>query len=154
MKELKDLAKGYRKLAAEAIYPGLPYSKYKRAPKSPLPENPNGQGSRAFSTGNLLTKFISSPYNSLDNIARKTDKGYELVLEVGPDGADYGRYVHYGTVKMDRRPFAEVAADDTATKGRFGNLLDTFMESTMDTMVNKEMNTMEDFYKKAGWKIS
>jgi len=154
MKELKDLSKGYRKLAAEAIYPGLPFSSYKRSPNSDLPENPSGQESRAFASGNLLTQFISSPYNSLDNIGRKTDKGYELVVEVGPKGAEYGRYVHYGTVKMDRRPFAEIAADDKATKGRFGNLLDTFMESTMDNMVNKEMDTMEDFYKKAGWKIT
>jgi len=154
MKELKDLAKGYRKLAAEAIYPGLPFPSYKRAPNSPLPENPSGQGSRAFATGNLLTKFITSPYNALENIARKTDKGYELVLEVGPKEAEYGRYVHYGTVKMLRRPFAEIAADDTATNGRFGQLLDNFMQAEMDSMVNKKMDTMEDFYKKAGWKIT
>jgi len=87
MKELKDLAKGYRKLAAEAIYPGLPYSKYKRAPKSPLPENPNGQGSRAFSTGNLLTKFISSPQNAIDKIASKVGDGYQIVVQIAPDGS-------------------------------------------------------------------
>lgn len=150
MKELKDLAKGYRKLAAEAIYPGLPYTKYKRAPKSPLPENPNGQGSRAFASGNLLTKFISSPQNALDKIASKVGDGYQLVVQIAPDGAEYGRWVHYGTTRMIERPFAEIAAEDR----RFVQMLDEFMETETEKKVDGEVKKLDDLFNKAGFKIS
>lgn len=150
MKELKDLAKGYRKLAAEAIYPGLPYTKYKRAPESPLPENPNGQGSRAFASGNLLTKFISSPQNAIDKIASKVGDGYQLVVQVAPDGAEYGRWVHYGTTRMIERPFAEIAAEDR----RFVQMLDEFMETETEKKVDGEVKKLDDLFNKAGFKIS
>ena len=150
MKELKDLAKGYRKLAAEAIYPGLPYSKYHRAPKSKLPENPSGQGSRAFSTGNLLTQFISSPENDINKIGAKVGDGYQLVVNIAPKGAEYGRWVHYGTRRMIARPFAEIAADTD----KFKQLLDEFMQTETEKMVDGELQKLDDSFNKAGWKIS
>lgn len=150
MKDLKDLAKGYRKLAAEAIYPGLPFSKYKRAPKSPLPENPSGQGSRAFASGNLLTKFITSPQNDINKIASKIGNGYQIVVNVAPEGAEYGRWVHYGTRRMIERPFAEIAADSD----RFKQLLDGFMETESEKNVDGEIQKLDDMFNKAGFKVT
>ena len=150
MKELKDLAKGYRKLAAEAIYPGLPYSKYKRSLNSQLPPNPSGQGSRAFASGNLLTKFISSPENDINKIGAKIGNGYQLVVNVAPKGAEYGRWVHYGTRRMIARPFAEIAANTD----RFQQLLDEFMQTETEKMVEGELEKLDDSFNKAGWKIS
>lgn len=150
MKELKDLAKQYRKSAAEAIYPGLPYPKYKRAPKSPLPPNPSGQGSRAFASGNLLTKFITSPQNALESIASKIGNGYQIVVNVAPDGAEYGRWVHYGTRRMIARPFAEIAAEEP----KFLQLLDEFMQTESEKMIDGELEKLDDIFNKAGWKIT
>jgi len=150
MKELKDLAKQYRKSAAEAIYPGLPYPKYKRAPKSLLPENPSGQGSRAFSTGNLLTKFITSPQNAIDSIASKIGNGYQIVVNVAPDGAEYGRWVHFGTRRMMARPFAELAASEP----KFVQALDEFMQAESEKVVDGELEKIDDMFNKAGWKIT
>ena len=150
MKDLKDLAKGYRKLVGEAIYPGLPYAKYQRSPNSPLPPNPSGQGSRAFATGNLLTKFISSPENDITKIGAKIGDGYQLVVNIAPTGAEYGRWVHYGTRRMIARPFAEIAAGTD----RFKQLLDEFMQTETEKMVEGELEKLDDIYNKAGWKIT
>lgn len=150
MKTLQDLAKQYRKSASEAIYPGLPYSQYQRAPKSPLPPNPPNQGSRAFSTGNLLTKFISSPQNAIESIASKIGNGYQIVVNVAPEGAEYGRWVHYGTRKMKARPFAEIAA----TEPKFLAVMDEFMQSESEKMIDGEMEKLDETFNKAGWKIT
>ena len=150
MKTLQDLAKQYRKSAAEAIYPGLPYSKYKRAPKSTLPENPSGQGSRAFATGNLLTKFITSPQNAIDKIAAKIQNGYQIVVNVAPEGAEYGRWVHFGTTRMIERPFAEIATNEP----KFQATLNEFMEGESEKMVDGEIEKLDDMFNKAGFTIS
>ncbi len=88
MKTLQDVAKSFKKAAGKAIYPGVSYSGYKTGT------------SKAFKTGNLLSKFVTSPQNAPNQIGRKTINGFELVLEIGPQGAEYGTYVHYGTSKM------------------------------------------------------
>ena len=150
MKTLKDLAKVYRKSAAEAIYPGLPYPSYKRAPNSPLPENPSGQGSRAFATGNLLTKFITSPQNAINNIASKIGNGYQIVVNVAPEGAEYGRWVHFGTTRMLKRPFAEIATNEP----KFVNALNEFMEGESDKMVEGEIEQLDDMFNKAGFTVT
>lgn len=150
MKELKDLAKQYRKSAAEAIYPGLPYPKYQRSPNSLLPSNPPGQGSRSFATGNLLTKFISSPQNAIDAIASKIGKGYQLVLNVAPEGADYGRWVHFGTRRMLARPFAEIATNEP----KFQAALDTFLVAESEKQVQGQLETWDDMFNKAGFKVT
>jgi len=133
MEELLNLAKGYKKLVGEAIYPGMPYPSYKRSPNSKLKENPAGQGSRAFATGNLLSKFISSPRNAPSAIAREIQSGVELVVDIAPKGATYGKYVHYGTSKMLKRPYAEVAVDDQ----RFKDLLDNFIKPKQDQIAQQ-----------------
>lgn len=150
MEELRKLAKGYRKLAAEAIYPGMPFSSYKRSPNSELPENPQGQESRAFASGNLLTQFISSPENSIDKIASKVKDGYQIVVNIAPKGAEYGRWVHYGTRRMLKRPFAEIAVDSP----KFQPILDEFMRAETDKMVDGEIKKLDDMFNKAGFKVS
>ena len=69
MTTLQDVAKQYRKSAAQALYPGLPYSGYKTG------------SSRAFKTGNLLTKFLTSPNNDITRIGAKIKNGYQLVVD-------------------------------------------------------------------------
>ena len=59
MKTLQDVAKSFRKAAGKAIYPGVPYSGYKTGT------------SKAFRTGNLLAKFVSSPNNAPNQIVRE-----------------------------------------------------------------------------------
>ena len=95
MKTLQDVAKSFKKAAGKAIYPGMPYSGYKTGT------------SKAFKTGNLLSKFVSSPLNAPNTIGKKIINGYQFILQVGPQGAEYGTYVHYGTSKMSKRPYAE-----------------------------------------------
>jgi hypothetical protein len=150
MKTLQDLAKQYRKSAAEAIFPGLPYPSYRRSPNSLLKENPSGQGSRAFATGNLLTKFITSPQNAFDTIGRKIVNGFELVLDVSPSGAEYGKYVHFGTSRMLKRPFAEIGSEEP----KFQSVLDEFLEGQSDEYVAEEVSQMDNMFKKAGFTIS
>ena len=138
MKTLQDVAKSFKKAAGKAIYPGVSYSGYKTG------------SSKAFKTGKLLSKFVTSPYNNPNNIGRKTKNGFEFVLEVGPDGATYGRYVHYGTVKMKKRPFAELATQDK----EFQSVLNEFLGNEVDEFVQEEMEVFEDYFKKAGFTIS
>lgn len=151
MKTLQDVAKQYRKSAAKAIYPGLPYSKYRRAMNSPLPPNPGGQGSRAFQTGNLLTKFISSPQNQLNVIGSKIQSGYQFVLDIAPTGAEYGRWVHYGTRRMIARPFAEIGIEEDPD---FDTVLDEFLLTETEKMVEGELEQLDDMFNKAGFKVS
>ena len=135
---LQDVAKQFRKSAGQAIYPGIPYSGYKT------------RSSKAFKTGNLLSKFVSSPNNQPNQIGRKTINGFELVLEVGPQGAEYGTYVHYGTSKMKKRPYAELATEDK----RFNDVLDEFLGEEVDEMVLEEIGAMDALFRTAGFSVS
>ena len=138
MKTLEDVAKSFRKAAGKAIYPGVPYSGYKTG------------SSKAFKTGNLLSKFVSSPNNAPNQIGRKTITGFELVLEIGPRGAEYGTYVHYGTSKMSKRPYAELATQDP----EFNKVLDEFLGGEIDEMVLDELGAMDAQFRTAGFEIS
>jgi hypothetical protein len=150
MKTLQDVAKVLRKEASKAIYPGVKYERYKRSPKSKLKANPTGQESRAFAKGNLLTKFISSPQNALNRIGSKVKNGYQFVLTVSPEGASYGRWVHYGTTKMDARPFAELGAESK----EFRDALDELMEGDVEATVETLFTNLDNELGKAGFKIS
>jgi hypothetical protein len=141
MKTLQDVALSFKQAAGRAIYPGISSSlvKFRTAPNS-----------RAFKTGNLLTKFVTSPLNTPNNIAKKTINGFELTIEVGPDGAEYGKYVHYGTSKMGARPFAEMATQDD----RFKAELDEFLGDEVDKVVQEFLGPMDSQWKDAGFSVS
>lgn len=116
MAELIDVAKVWKKKSAQAIYPGIdsPLAKFtgKRILK-------NFRKSTAFRTGNLLTKFVQS---NADNaiIATKIRSAeffsYEMVLDISPTGAEYGKWVHNGTKKMGERPYAAIGAAEPEVK--------------------------------------
>lgn len=138
MKTLQDVAKAYKQAAGKAIYPGVAYSGYKTGT------------SKAFKTGNLLTSFVTSPNNTPNRIGRKTITGFELILEVGPDKAEYGKYVHYGTYKMQSRPFAELATNDTT----FQATLDEYLSQEVGNFVEEYLGAMDSEWKTAGFEVS
>ncbi len=150
MKTLKDVSKQYRKSAAKAIYPGVSYPRYRRSSKSKLRPNPQGQESRAFQTGNLLTKFIQSPQNSIDKIGSKIQDGFQIVINIAPNGADYGRWVHNGTTRMIARPFGELATEDPD----FQEVLDEFLLTQVDVYVDGELDMLDTAFNKAGFSVS
>lgn len=142
MKTLQDVAKSFRKAAGKAIYPGVPYSGYKTG------------SSKAFKTGNLLSKFVSSPNNAPNQIVRenKLTKGvqFTFVLDIAPTGAEYGQYVHYGTSKMKARPFASIGAEDK----QFQIELGLFLEDLAGEFVQDELDAFDTQFKKAGFTIT
>jgi hypothetical protein len=138
MKTLQDVAKSFKKAAGKAIYPGVSYTSYKTGT------------SKAFKTGNLLSKFVSDPNNNANKIGRKTINGFELVLTVGPQGAEYGTYVHFGTRKMGERPFAELASQDT----NFQTELGLYLSETAGDFVEDYIGSMDSEWKKAGFEVS
>ena len=138
MKTLQDVAKQYKKSAAQAIYPGFPYSGYQKT-----------RSSRAFKTGNLLTQFVRA--NADDTaIARKIVNGYEFTLDVAPKGAEYGRFVHFGTSKMQARPFAEIGAEDK----KFRDVLEEFIQQEVGEMLQIEVSVITQNFQRAGFQIS
>jgi hypothetical protein len=138
MKTLKDVGKVYRKEIGRAIYPGVPYSKYKT------------RTSRAFKTGNLLTQILKSPQNDIGRIGSKVKGGYQFIVRVAPDGAEYGRWVHYGTRRMGARPFAEIAIESKP----FRDALNELLLDDMDGMVQPLFDAFDNELGKAGFKIS
>jgi len=138
MKTLQDVAKQYKKSAAQAIYPGFPYSPYQKT-----------RSSRAFKTGNLLTQFVRA--NADDTtISRKIVNGYEFTLNVAPTGAEYGRFVHFGTSKMQARPFAEIGAEDK----KFRDVLEEFIQQEVGDMLQNEVDVITQNFQRAGFQIS
>lgn len=143
MKTIQDVAKSFKKAAGKAIYPGVSYTSYKTGT------------SKAFKTGNLLSKFVTSPQNQPNRIARQLFSGpngisYTLVLEVAPQGAEYGAYVHYGTSKMGERPFAELGANDNT----FNQTLNEFLSDKIDVVVDGYIGQMDSNFKEAGFTVS
>ena len=135
MKTLQDVAKVFRKKAAEAIYPGLRYK---------------GKNSKAFKTGNLLTKFITDPRNAFNNIPKQVgDNTFVFEVQIAPAGAYYGRWVHNGTQKMNARPFAEISIEQPEVKKVF----EEFIETHVDEFMGKEMETYRRNLLKAGFKM-
>lgn len=136
MKTLQDVAKQYKKSAAQAIYPGFPYSPYQKT-----------RSSRAFKTGNLLTQFVRANDAA---IVTQIVNGYEFTLNVAPPGAEYGSFVHFGTSKMQARPFAEIGAEDK----KFRDVLDEFIQQEVGKMLDTESSIMRQNFQRAGFQIS
>jgi HK97 gp10 family phage protein len=88
---------------------------------------------KAYKTGNLFRKIGSE--NPVGRMIRETKTSAEIVLDYGPRGALYGRYVHDGTRKMKARPFALQAYDDP----NFQRILDKYIETTFVDSAIKEL---------------
>jgi len=112
-KSLKDVAKVYKDKALQAINPGVPYRTYKTG------------SSKAYKSGKLFSSIASE--NRISNIFRK-DKNTEQIVfsfDIAPSAAPYGKYVHNGTYKMRKRPFAEIAAESPEFKAALDQYINT-----------------------------
>lgn len=142
---LQDLAAGYKSLVGRAIYPGIPY---KSSPTARF------KSSKAFKTGKLLRSFVTDPSNNPNRIGRKVINGYELVLNIAPKDAPYGSYVHFGTNKMEARPFAEIALEEPVLATQFQKLLDEFISDKIDEQLEGEIKSIDEKFAKAGFSVS
>jgi len=106
MKNFKDVAKVYKDKAISAINPGVPYS-YKTG------------SSKAFKTGNMLRQVSGA--NRIETMIREDKKG-KVTFTFDFSTPNYAKYVHYGTknkngsVRMGKRPFAQIAAQSPEFK--------------------------------------
>lgn len=101
MKTLKDVAKVYKDTALRAINPGVPYS-YKTG------------SSKAFKTGNMFRQVAGA--NRIDTMFREDKRTGKITFTFNFSSPDYAKYVHYGTKKMGKRPFAQIAAQSPEFK--------------------------------------
>ena len=94
----------------------------------------------AYKTGNLMNTVYS--YNTPDRMLKstKTKKGTSIKIETpkvyitlnyAPPGAEYGKFVEEGTVKMKKRPFAEEAANDPLLKRQIDNAVNGIIQTTV-----------------------
>jgi hypothetical protein len=131
MKTLKDIAGLYKSLVQNKLTSGP---------------------TRAYKTGNLYNRISS--FNKAENMVSELKSGkskkYIITINIAPDGAIYGKYVHDGTVYMLPRPFAEVAANDPQMSKAVSELVKTDVGLTIDVM-NKQMN---EKFREAGFKIT
>lgn len=133
MAELIDIAKKWKQKSAQAIYPGFPYPQYKTG------------SSRAFKTGNLLRRFVTA--NADNGIISTKIMGnnfirHELILDVSPDGAEYGIWVHNGTRKMGARPYARIGAEDAEVK----SVIKEFMNGVASAELEKYKNILNPIF--------
>ena len=124
MAELIDIARTWKKKAAGAIYPGVdsPLAKFKgkRSIK-------NFKQSTAFKTGNLLRQFVRKNSDAAilaTKIVSSNFFRYEMILDIAPDGAKYGEFVHNGTSKMGERPYALIGGQDREVQSLIKEFLD------------------------------
>jgi len=137
-KSLNDLAIKYRDSALNAINPGVPYSTYKKTGKS-----------KAYKTGNLYKQVLKQ--NTPQTMVKPFgEDGFQIILNVSPDGATYGQYVHYGTSKMDKRPFGQLALDDP----EFMQLFEKVLGEKVEDKVDEYINEMDKEFEKSGFKVS
>ena len=136
-KSLNDLAIKYRDSALDAINPGVPYSKYKT------------KTSKAYKTGNLYNRVAQS--NTPQTMVKPFgEDGFQIVLNVAPNGADYGSYVHYGTKNMKKRPFGQLGLENP----EFAQLFEKVVGEKVDEKVEEYMDTIDDQFKKSGFTVS
>jgi hypothetical protein len=137
-KTLKDLAKVYKDKALQAVNPGVPYKQYKTG------------SSKAYKTGRLFSSLAAD--NRIGTMFvkdKKTDK-VTFTFKVAPSGAPYGKYVNYGTYKMKKRPFAEIAAESPEFKLALDQYINTnVVAGKLDAFFDNINEQME----KAGVKV-
>jgi len=138
MKTLKDVAKVYLGEVLRTINPGVPYNSYKQG------------SSRAYDTGNLFNRIAGS--NQINNIGKlgKDKKSFTLNIDIAPNGAVYGQYVHNGTYKMRKRPFAQIAAESPAVK----QAIDDYMNGVVEAEVQIQFDMLDKRFSQAGFTVS
>ena len=99
----------------------------------------------AYKTGNLFNTVGS--FNTTDKMLKSTStkKGNKIKIETpkvfitldyAPTGAEYGKFVHDGTYKMKKRPFAEEAANDPLLKRQIHNAVNGIIQTTIINAVD------------------
>lgn len=136
-KSLKDVASVFQTKALQAINPGVPYKSYKTG------------SSKAYKNGRLQSSIASS--NTIDRMIGESKDKFTFTFNISPQGAPYGKYVHNGTYKMGKRPFAEIAAESPEFKKALDDYINTtVVEGKLDgffEQINERMS-------KAGVKVS
>ena len=136
-KSLKDVAKVFQTKALQAINPGVPYKSYKTG------------SSKAYKTGRLQSSIAST--NTIDRMIGESKDKFTFTFNLSPNGAPYGKYVHNGTYKMGKRPFAEIAAESP----EFKKALDDHINTTVvEGMVDGYFEQINERMSKAGVKVT
>jgi hypothetical protein len=109
MKTLKDVAGRYKELALTYMV---------RGPWRP-----------AYKTGNLYNRVAN--FNTANRMIKESGSTVTITLNFAPDGAEYGEFVHNGTVYMVKRPFAQLAAEDPSIKAAIQDIAKTKVEEQL-----------------------
>lgn len=136
-KSLKDVAKVFQTKALQAINPGVPYKSYKTG------------SSKAYKTGRLQSSIASR--NTIDRMIGESKDKFTFTFNLSPNGAPYGKYVHNGTYKMGKRPFAEIAAESP----EFKKALDDYINTTVvEGKLDGYFEQINERMSKAGVKVT
>ena len=136
-KSLKDVASVFQKKALQAINPGVPYKSYKTG------------SSKAYKTGRLQSSIAST--NTIDRMIGESKDKFTFTFNLSPNGAPYGKYVHNGTYKMGKRPFAEIAAESP----EFKKALDDYINTTVvEGKLDGYFEQINERMSKAGVKVT
>lgn len=130
MKNLKDVAKVYKDKALSAINPGVPYS-YKTG------------SSKAFKTGNMYRQIAGA--NRIETMFTEDRKG-KITFKFDFSTPDYAKYVHYGTKKMGKRPFAQIAAQSP----EFKKAKDAVMNTKTAELLDDVFSNLNKLWKSGG----
>lgn len=137
IKTLNQLAISYRDSALNAINPGVPYKQYKTGT------------SKAYKTGNLYNK-VAQANNQQTMVKPFGEEGFQIILNVAPNGAEYGQYVHYGTRKMGKRPFGQLGTENE----EFQQLFEKLMNEKLEDKVDEYIDVVDEQFEKSGFKVS
>ena len=130
MKTLKDVAKVYKDQALKAINPGVPYS-YKTG------------SSKAFKTGKMFREIAGK--NRIETMIRE-DRNGKITFTFDFSVPNYGKYVHYGTKKMGKRPFAQIAAQSP----EFRKIKDEVMNTKTAELLDDVFANLDKLWKSGG----
>jgi hypothetical protein len=130
MKTLKDVAKVYKDKALSAINPGVPYS-YKTG------------SSKAFKTGNMYRQIAGA--NRIETMFTEDRKG-KITFKFDFSTPNYAKYVHYGTKKMGKRPFAQIAAQSP----EFRKIKDEVMNTKTAELLDDVFANLDKLWKSGG----
>ena len=137
MRTVEDIASIWKKKAAEAIYPGL---------KSNLVTFRTRPLSKAFRTGNLLRQFVKeNRNNTFTKVKLKNQESFEMVFNIAPRGAFYGRFVHNGTVKMGARPFVKIGGDSKEVQDAVQEFMDSLPQKALEEQTEKIKSILSPF---------